>query len=162
MLEALGRTLPLADGVALSGIAAQTENFTGADLKALLYNAQLLAANQALQTSQTGLSSLPGNLKAENKLETTSGAAAEEGEDDSGFHGNVNSVASSISSSTSDRTRVGSHKTDSHSTSSHPYSKPRAPAGDEGLWEFHMSGEMVKQETSQLPKEVSEGGRSSR
>ena len=145
----------MSDGVSLPTIAAQTENFTGADLKALLYNAQLLAANEALQTrkAHSGLCSTVG-LEAEHKSKTIA-TISEYGEVDSGFHGNRNSTASSVSSSTSERTHTGSQKTDSHSTSGHIHSRTEELASKEGMWEFHMSGEYVKQEIAQLPKEVS-------
>ncbi|XP_006991274.1 peroxisomal ATPase PEX1 [Peromyscus maniculatus bairdii] len=54
ILNALSDSLPLADDVDLQHVASVTESFTGADLKALLYNAQL----EALQ----GRLLLPGGL----------------------------------------------------------------------------------------------------
>lgn len=45
ILKALSSGLPLAPNVDLEQLAAATEQFTGADLKALLYNAQLEAVH---------------------------------------------------------------------------------------------------------------------
>ena len=149
ILNTLGRSLPLAVEVSLQTVAAQTEHFTGADLKALLYNAQLLAANQALQTSQNRLSSLTGD--AEKTLSEES--------DDSGY-GKRNSIASSISSSSnSERTHAVSQQTDSHSKQhDRARTRPDQLIEKERMWEFHMSGEHLKQETIlQVPKEVSSG-----
>ncbi|XP_052575459.1 peroxisomal ATPase PEX1 isoform X1 [Peromyscus californicus insignis] len=53
ILNALSDSLPLADDVDLQHVASVTESFTGADLKALLYNAQLEALQGRL---------LPGGL----------------------------------------------------------------------------------------------------
>ena len=147
ILNTLGCSLPLAVDVSLQTVAAQTEHFTGADLKALLYNAQLLAANQALQTSQNRLSSLTGD--AEKTLSEES--------DDSGY-GKRNSIASSISSN-SERTHAVSQQTDSHSKQhDRARTRPDQLIEKERMWEFHMSGEHLKQETIlQVPKEVSSG-----
>lgn len=43
ILSVLSASLPLADDVDLQHVASVTDSFTGADLKALLYNAQLEA-----------------------------------------------------------------------------------------------------------------------
>lgn len=43
----------MTDAGGLKEIASNTEGFTGADLKALLYNAQLLAAHEALERRKT-------------------------------------------------------------------------------------------------------------
>ncbi|KAM3857900.1 peroxisomal ATPase PEX1 [Diretmus argenteus] len=51
ILRALSAGMPLADDVDLEQLAAATELFTGADLKALLYNAQLEAVHSSLGTS---------------------------------------------------------------------------------------------------------------
>jgi len=63
ILQALSRHMSLADDVNLDTVAAECEFFTGADLKALLYNSQLSAINATdaltadcsdiLDTSQT-------------------------------------------------------------------------------------------------------------
>lgn len=53
ILTVLSKSLPLADDVDLQHVASVTESFTGADLKALLYNAQLEALQGRL---------LPGGL----------------------------------------------------------------------------------------------------
>ncbi|CAK6949536.1 peroxisome biogenesis factor 1 [Scomber scombrus] len=51
ILKALSIGVPLAGDVDLQQLAAATEQFTGADLKALLYNAQLEAVNNSLGNS---------------------------------------------------------------------------------------------------------------
>ncbi|XP_034455813.1 peroxisome biogenesis factor 1 isoform X2 [Hippoglossus hippoglossus] len=51
ILRALSSGVPLAADVDLEQLAALTEQFTGADLKALLYNAQLEAIHNSLGTS---------------------------------------------------------------------------------------------------------------
>ncbi|NWX82467.1 PEX1 factor, partial [Nothoprocta pentlandii] len=48
ILKALSHSLSLANDVDLQYVAAKTEHFTGADLKALLYNAQLEAVHATL------------------------------------------------------------------------------------------------------------------
>ncbi|XP_054847585.1 peroxisomal ATPase PEX1 [Eublepharis macularius] len=48
ILKALSQSLPLAHDVDFHHLAAKTEYFTGADLKALLYNAQLEAVHASL------------------------------------------------------------------------------------------------------------------
>jgi len=45
-LQALSRRMSLADDVNLEAVAAACEFFSGADLKALLYNSQLSAINE--------------------------------------------------------------------------------------------------------------------
>nr|XP_060638244.1 peroxisomal ATPase PEX1 [Anolis sagrei ordinatus] len=60
ILKALSHSLRLAHDVDFEHLAAKTENFTGADLKALLYNAQLEAVHANLGSSlpqDTGSSS---------------------------------------------------------------------------------------------------------
>lgn len=47
ILQALSRHMTLADDVDLDTVAAASEFFTGADLKALLYNSQLRAINES-------------------------------------------------------------------------------------------------------------------
>uniref|UniRef100_A0A7N8WQH4 Peroxisomal ATPase PEX1 n=1 Tax=Mastacembelus armatus TaxID=205130 RepID=A0A7N8WQH4_9TELE len=51
ILKALSAGLPVAADVDLEQLAAATEQFTGADLKALLYNAQLEAVHNTVGTS---------------------------------------------------------------------------------------------------------------
>uniref|UniRef100_A0A7M4F987 Peroxisomal biosis factor 1 n=1 Tax=Crocodylus porosus TaxID=8502 RepID=A0A7M4F987_CROPO len=51
ILKALSHSLPLANDVDLQYLAAKTEYFTGADLEALLYNAQLEAVHSSLGSS---------------------------------------------------------------------------------------------------------------
>ena len=48
ILNVLSDSLPLADDVDLQHVASVTDSFTGADLKALLYNAQLEALHGRL------------------------------------------------------------------------------------------------------------------
>uniref|UniRef100_A0A3B4TZW5 Peroxisomal ATPase PEX1 n=1 Tax=Seriola dumerili TaxID=41447 RepID=A0A3B4TZW5_SERDU len=58
ILKALSTGVPLAADVDLEQLAAATEQFTGADLKALLYNAQLEAVHNSLGTSTPQVSLL--------------------------------------------------------------------------------------------------------
>ena len=58
ILKALSNGVPLAADVDLEQLAAATEQFTGADLKALLYNAQLEAVHNSLGTSTPHVSLL--------------------------------------------------------------------------------------------------------
>ena len=51
ILKALTHSVPMATDVDLEQIAVATELFTGADLKALLYNAQLEAIHSSLGPS---------------------------------------------------------------------------------------------------------------
>lgn len=51
ILNVLSDSLPLADDVDLQHVASVTDSFTGADLKALLYNAQLEALHGRLLSS---------------------------------------------------------------------------------------------------------------
>uniref|UniRef100_A0A674EAS6 Peroxisomal ATPase PEX1 n=1 Tax=Salmo trutta TaxID=8032 RepID=A0A674EAS6_SALTR len=51
ILRALSHSVPLADDVDLEQMAGATDTFTGADLKALLYNAQLEAIHSSLGPS---------------------------------------------------------------------------------------------------------------
>lgn len=51
ILKALCTGVPLAADVDLEQLAAATEQFTGADLKALLYNAQLEAVHNSVGSS---------------------------------------------------------------------------------------------------------------
>uniref|UniRef100_A0A452QP05 Peroxisomal ATPase PEX1 n=1 Tax=Ursus americanus TaxID=9643 RepID=A0A452QP05_URSAM len=51
ILNVLSDSLPLADDVDLQHVASATDSFTGADLKALLYNAQLAALHGRLLSS---------------------------------------------------------------------------------------------------------------
>ncbi|XP_062461084.1 peroxisomal ATPase PEX1 isoform X5 [Pezoporus occidentalis] len=53
ILKALSRSLSLANDVDFQDLAAKTEWFTGADLKALLYNAQLEAIHTNLSSGST-------------------------------------------------------------------------------------------------------------
>uniref|UniRef100_A0A8C7AJD9 Peroxisomal ATPase PEX1 n=1 Tax=Neovison vison TaxID=452646 RepID=A0A8C7AJD9_NEOVI len=64
ILNVLSDSLPLADDVDLQHVASVTDSFTGADLKALLYNAQLEALHGRLLSSglQDGSSSSDSDL----------------------------------------------------------------------------------------------------
>ncbi|ELW56948.1 Peroxisome biogenesis factor 1, partial [Tupaia chinensis] len=64
ILKVLSDSLPLADDVDLQHVAAVTDSFTGADLKALLYNAQLEALHGRLLSCglQDGSSSSDSDL----------------------------------------------------------------------------------------------------
>ncbi|VTJ61245.1 Hypothetical predicted protein [Marmota monax] len=64
ILNVLSDSLPLADDVDLHHVASLTDSFTGADLKALLYNAQLEALHGRLLSSglQDGRSSSDSDL----------------------------------------------------------------------------------------------------
>uniref|UniRef100_A0A452QNX1 Peroxisomal ATPase PEX1 n=1 Tax=Ursus americanus TaxID=9643 RepID=A0A452QNX1_URSAM len=64
ILNVLSDSLPLADDVDLQHVASATDSFTGADLKALLYNAQLAALHGRLLSSglQDGSSSSDSDL----------------------------------------------------------------------------------------------------
>lgn len=55
-MEAVGRKVSLATSVDLSIIAEETEGYSGADLQALLYNANLEAIHETL----ADVSSVPG------------------------------------------------------------------------------------------------------
>ncbi|XP_074840846.1 peroxisomal ATPase PEX1 isoform X2 [Carettochelys insculpta] len=57
ILKALSHSLPLANDVDFQVLASKTEHFTGADLKALLYNAQLEAIHASLGSQDVGSSS---------------------------------------------------------------------------------------------------------
>jgi len=54
ILQALSRRMTLADDVNLDTVAAACEFFTGADLKALLYNSQLSVINETDALLATG------------------------------------------------------------------------------------------------------------
>ncbi|KAI0701334.1 AAA-domain-containing protein [Cytidiella melzeri] len=53
ILEAVGRKLALAESVDLEEVARATEGFSGADLQALVYNAQLEVIHESISTSST-------------------------------------------------------------------------------------------------------------
>ena len=48
ILEALSKSLPLSKDIDFQTVASTCQHFTGADLKALLYNAQLLVAHKVI------------------------------------------------------------------------------------------------------------------
>ena len=50
ILKALSKSLTLSSGIDFYEIANECEYFTGADLKALLYNAQLLVAHRLIDS----------------------------------------------------------------------------------------------------------------
>ena len=57
ILEALSKSLPLTEDVDFHTVACECEYFTGADLKALLYNAQLLVAHQIINRNSEKVNS---------------------------------------------------------------------------------------------------------
>ena len=52
ILSVMSRDLPMDSDVQLRAVAEKCSGFTGADLKALLYNAQLIAAHEALERAK--------------------------------------------------------------------------------------------------------------
>jgi peroxin-1 len=65
ILIALSHNIPISSDVRFDNIAAATSQFTGADMKALLYNAQLLAVNRMLSNLQSS---------ADNEIKVTAGS----------------------------------------------------------------------------------------
>lgn len=61
ILTVLSKSLALADDVDLQHVASVTDSFTGADLKALLYNAQLEALQGRLLPSGLPVSCMLGH-----------------------------------------------------------------------------------------------------
>lgn len=57
ILKALSKSLPLSEDVDFHTIARECKYFTGADLKALLYNAQLLVAHKIINKSSEKVNS---------------------------------------------------------------------------------------------------------
>lgn len=53
ILRALSKTLSLSNDIDFHKVASHCEHFTGADLKAVLYNAQLLVAHDFLKGKNT-------------------------------------------------------------------------------------------------------------
>ena len=70
-MKALSRDVPLKEDVDLRKIAEDCTNFTGADLKALLYNAQLQAAHEALRITQEEENSKEDDGEEEEEEDTT-------------------------------------------------------------------------------------------
>ncbi|XP_054620277.1 peroxisome biogenesis factor 1 isoform X2 [Dunckerocampus dactyliophorus] len=68
ILKVLSAGVPMAADVDLEMLAAQTEGFTGADLKALLYNAQLEALNNSLDADATTHDGLTGDMSLSSML----------------------------------------------------------------------------------------------
>ena len=62
ILKALSRSLTFSDGIDFHKIASECEYFTGADLKALLYNAQLLVAHRSINKSSSEKNNKGGAL----------------------------------------------------------------------------------------------------
>ena len=62
ILKALSSRLQLDEDVRLDDIVAQSEHFTGADLQAVLYTAQLKAVTQLTLTGKTDIISLTSLL----------------------------------------------------------------------------------------------------
>ena len=53
ILKALSKSLKFSDGIDFREIASECDYFTGADLKALLYNAQLLVAHRSINSKNS-------------------------------------------------------------------------------------------------------------
>ncbi|KAM6202731.1 peroxisomal ATPase PEX1 isoform 2-T2 [Rhynchocyon petersi] len=89
ILNVLSDSLPLADDVDLQHVASVTESFTGADLKALLYNAQLEALHGRLLSCghQDGGSSSDSDLSLSSMvfLNHSSGSDDSAGDGESGL-----------------------------------------------------------------------------
>eukprot|EP01048_Picozoa_sp_COSAG05_P012655 COSAG05_NODE_1285_length_5279_cov_2.254633_4_plen_129_part_00 len=67
ILERMGQALNLAPGVSFEGVADKTENYSGADLQAIINNAQLEAVHEVLS-----------HETAKMKQQDSSGVAAED------------------------------------------------------------------------------------
>lgn len=63
ILKALSAGVPMATDVELEQLAAATEQFTGADLKAVLYNAQLEAIHSSMCANSPHVSLLEKQSK---------------------------------------------------------------------------------------------------
>ena len=74
-MRALSRKLPLAEDTDLEATAGMCEQFTGADIKALLYNAQLEAIHRMI-----GKSHLYGGILGSSKPNTSGAGDIGEGE----------------------------------------------------------------------------------
>lgn len=89
ILKVLSDSLPLADDVDLQHVAAVTDSFTGADLRALLYNAQLEALQARVLWSrlQDGSSSSDSDLSLSSMvfLNHSSGSDASAGDGECGL-----------------------------------------------------------------------------
>uniref|UniRef100_A0A665WL39 Peroxisomal ATPase PEX1 n=1 Tax=Echeneis naucrates TaxID=173247 RepID=A0A665WL39_ECHNA len=90
ILKALSIGVPLAPDVDLEQLAAATEQFTGADLRALLYNAQLEAIHNSLGTStpQELTSGSDSDMSLSSMIfpNNSSGSDDSVGEGDPGMH----------------------------------------------------------------------------
>uniref|UniRef100_A0A665WKC9 Peroxisomal ATPase PEX1 n=1 Tax=Echeneis naucrates TaxID=173247 RepID=A0A665WKC9_ECHNA len=89
ILKALSIGVPLAPDVDLEQLAAATEQFTGADLRALLYNAQLEAIHNSLGTSTPQLTSGSDSDMSLSSMifpNNSSGSDDSVGEGDPGMH----------------------------------------------------------------------------
>uniref|UniRef100_A0A673CK92 Peroxisomal ATPase PEX1 n=1 Tax=Sphaeramia orbicularis TaxID=375764 RepID=A0A673CK92_9TELE len=84
ILKALSTGVPMAADVDLEQLAAVTEQFTGADLKALLYNAQLEAVHSSLGTGLTSGSDSDMSLSSMVFPNNSSGSDDSVGEGDLG------------------------------------------------------------------------------
>ena len=80
ILRALSRSLVLAKDTTLAVISDMCENFTGADFKALLYNAQLAAIHRSTSSTQLykGLFDKKGSERQDCKSENLETEQAEE------------------------------------------------------------------------------------
>ncbi|KAK9237845.1 P-loop containing nucleoside triphosphate hydrolase protein [Lipomyces kononenkoae] len=70
IMQAISRTVELADGIELEDLAVQTEGFSGADLQALIYNAHLAAVHEVVDERHSSNEISAGSHRGENgKLE---------------------------------------------------------------------------------------------
>ncbi|XP_007938007.1 peroxisome biogenesis factor 1 [Orycteropus afer afer] len=101
ILNVLSDSLPLADDVDLQHVASVTDSFTGADLKALLYNAQLEALHGRLLSCghQDGGSSSDSDLSLSSMVVLNHSS----GSDDSAGDGECGLERSLVSLETSER-----------------------------------------------------------
>nr|CAB3264781.1 peroxisome biogenesis protein 1-like [Phallusia mammillata] len=68
ILKSLSAQLPLHHDIDLGQLSKLCDNFSGADLKALLYNAQLEAVHEVCQDNENDFTSSEGSLRAEFQL----------------------------------------------------------------------------------------------
>nr|XP_057903947.1 peroxisomal ATPase PEX1-like isoform X1 [Doryrhamphus excisus] len=82
ILKVLSAGVPMAADVDLEALAARTEGFTGADLKALLYNGQLEALNSSLDADAATHDGLPCDLSLSSMLFPNHSSSSEEPADE--------------------------------------------------------------------------------
>ena len=66
-MAAVGRKVALAESVDLEEVAQATDGFSGADLQALVYNAQLEIIHEAISTSSNNGPTANGDKKTDNE-----------------------------------------------------------------------------------------------